>query len=400
MTIQLTSRERSALRKALLRKGIKTVGMDNDAIIKAGVNAGVDPLDGILPPTPLDAPDGPVLGDPGMYPDAPDHTALTPEKAKRRKRAPVTPEKYKGKTADMIVIDDMVPSDDAAALAAILARMAGGAAPIDADAVKAIVKAEMNGFNAPKIVKIQPYKAPKPGPDMLVHKDFETILKAMSTRTNLCIVGPAGSGKTYAAEQAAKALDQKFYFSGAVPTAFKLLGFVDATGTYQPTPFHEAFKDGGVFCLDELDASSPDAILALNAMLAGAEYGDFPHGMVKRHEDFYCVATANTFGQGASREYVGRNQLDASSLTRFNMLYFGYDEALERAFSGDDRWTSRVQELRASAAKHNIRIVISPRASKDGAALLKQGLPQKLVEDMTIFKGIDENQKRKILGAA
>ena len=93
-----------------------------------------------------------------------------------------------------------------------------------------------------------------------------------------------------------------------------------AQGTIVSTEFRKAYENGGLFLFDEIDASMPGAILAFNAALAN-NFMDFPDKKVPRHKDFYCIAAANTFGSGADRQYVGRNQLDAASLDRFIDVY-------------------------------------------------------------------------------
>ncbi len=82
--------------------------------------------------------------------------------------------------------------------------------------------------------------------------------------------------------------------------------------------------------MDEMDAANPNLINLLNGGLAG-KMMSFPCGMVQRHPDFICVASANTFGTGSTEQYVGRNPLDAASLDRFQKVTIDYCEALERA---------------------------------------------------------------------
>jgi hypothetical protein len=118
-----------------------------------------------------------------------------------------------------------------------------------------------------------------------------------------------------------------------VSSEYKLTGFIDAQGRIVSTAFRKAFEFGGVFLFGETDASMPGALLAFNTALANG-WMDFPDGVVQKHPDFRVVADANTFGTGADRLYVGRNQLDAASLDRYAVLDWPYDEALEAALSG------------------------------------------------------------------
>jgi len=124
---------------------------------------------------------------------------------------------------------------------------------------------------------------------------------------------------------------------------------------------------------------------------------DFPDGQVKRNEKFYCIAAANTYGQGADRQHVGRNQLDAASLDRFVFLDWKYDENLERKLAGNQEWSDYVQKVRRYIETQKIRHVVSPRASIYGAKLLAKGISREIVEQTILWKGIDEATKSKIL---
>ena len=160
----------------------------------------------------------------------------------------------------------------------------------------------------------------------VVHKSFETVLKFVAADEPVFLTGAAGCGKNVICKQVAKALGLPFYFSNAVTQEYKITGFTDAMGTFHETQFYKAFKDGGVFMLDEIDASIPEVLVILNAAIAN-RYFDFPApiGYVEAHPDFRVVAAGNTFGLGADMEYVGRNQLDMASLDRFAVVEIDYD---------------------------------------------------------------------------
>jgi cobaltochelatase CobS len=228
------------------------------------------------------------------------------------------------------------------------------------------------------------------------HYQLPVLLQILATKLNVYIVGPAGAGKTYAAIQCAKALGVEFYFTGAVASEFKLTGFIDAQGRIVSTEFRKAFENGGLFLFDEIDASYPQAVLAFNAALAN-DYMDFPDKRVQRHKDFYCIAAANTYGQGADRQYVGRNQLDAASLDRFVFLDWEYDENLERELAGNEDWSDYVQKVRRLVVSLKIRHVVSPRASIYGARLLASGLNREIVEQTILWKGLDNASRNKVI---
>jgi hypothetical protein len=214
------------------------------------------------------------------------------------------------------------------------------------------------------------------------------------------LVGPAGSGKTTACQHAAEALGLPFYTNGALTGAHELMGYKDASGTYHGTPFRQAFAFGGVYLMDEMDRSDPAAVLALNSALANG-FAAFPDQAepVKAHADFIPVVAANTYGRGADRLYIGANQLDASTLDRFAVLSWDYDETLERALAGDDAWCSYVQAARKAANDLKIRHVISPRATMGGAVQRRAGLPFDMVADAVLWKGLDAEQRQRITAA-
>lgn len=231
----------------------------------------------------------------------------------------------------------------------------------------------------------------------LQHKCFEKLLKMCSARQrsgyalNIWVHGPAGTGKSTAAENIAKALELPFYTTGSLSAPHEVLGFNNAH-TYVTTAFRQAWEHGGVYCLDEADGSSPQAMLALNGALAGSLCA-FPDKIVKRHKDCVIIATANTTGQGASTEYSGRFKQDAANMDRFVMLHWPIDEALERSMCANQEWVTTVQATRAKLATHNIKgIMITPRATLYGEALLAAGLDLADVIESVLKKSMTDAQ--------
>jgi hypothetical protein len=235
------------------------------------------------------------------------------------------------------------------------------------------------------------------------HKSFQDLYEVASlnlaegsdTAVNVWLVGPAGTGKTTAAAQLAKALDLPFYFNGAIDSEYKLRGFIDAQGKIVSTAFRRAYIEGGVYLFDEVDSSLPGALLAFNAALANHHY-DFPDGVHERHPKFICLAAANTYGLGADFQYVGRMKQDAAFLDRWVQLKWPIDEALERAIAKNDEWVKYVQGVREKVQKHGIQVVVSPRASIFGARLLARGITRDKVVEMTVRKSMTADQWRMI----
>ena len=229
------------------------------------------------------------------------------------------------------------------------------------------------------------------------HYVFEKVLIKIAARLNVYLPGPAGSGKTTIAEQVAEALDLPFYAYGAIGMAHEFEGFMNAQGNYVESMLYKAFKNGGLVLFDEMDASNANALLRLNAITAN-KIAAFPNGeMVKKHPDFVVMATGNTFGHGATAQYVGRNPLDGATLDRYVNIPMGYDEELERVIAGNDAWVDFVQAVRHVAEEHKMRYIVSPRASINGAILIAAGDNLDDIKDETIFnKGFNEADLEKI----
>jgi MoxR-like ATPase len=230
------------------------------------------------------------------------------------------------------------------------------------------------------------------------HHIFPLVLIAVQL-DNVFISGPAGSGKTHLAEQCAEALGIPFYFTGAVASEYKLTGFIDAQGRVIRTAFREAFEHGGLFLFDEIDSSSPAALLAFNAALSNGKF-DFPDGSIRKHEDFLCIASANTWGSGASREYVGRNQLDAATMNRFALIAMDYDHGLESAIAAShyvhgEQVAEMMQAYRRACRAESVRLVISPRNTTRTAKALAAGLTISQALDLSLC-GLDYDTRQRL----
>jgi cobaltochelatase CobS len=234
------------------------------------------------------------------------------------------------------------------------------------------------------------------------HYRFEMLLKLTSSRQNVLLVGPAGSGKTTAAHNVAKALHLPFFFNGAIDSEYKLLGFTDANGKIVSRPFREAFINGGVYLFDEVDASYPSAVLAFNAALAN-KMADFPDGCHPAHKDFICIAAANTF-YGADHQYVGRNKQDGAFLDRFLVIEWGYDTSLEASIALSchtdavlcDDWHTMILKVREEAAQKGLQIVVSPRATAGGLIAMTAGLSWDEAVEVSIRKTMKADDWSKI----
>ena len=247
------------------------------------------------------------------------------------------------------------------------------------------------------------------------HYLLPLLKKAMAARCHTWLVGPAGSGKSTVAADAAAELKLRYAALSVCSQTTKtdFLGYLDAHGVYRSTSFREIYEHGGIFCLDEVDNGNANVLAVLNSSLSGDETL-FPDKVVKRHKDFVVVSCANTFGLGSSISYVGRTQIDAATLDRFFFVEMPYDDGLEAHVAGFpnvsspkwnegagkvptvESWLATVQKVRDLVAELGVKTIISPRATYNGIALIKQGVPQQFLEKGLLYKSLSAETVAKI----
>jgi cobaltochelatase CobS len=120
---------------------------------------------------------------------------------------------------------------------------------------------------------------------------------------------------------------------------------------------------------------------------------------VKRHPDFRCIGAANTWGSGATADYIGRNKMDGAFMSRFPVkLAWDYDEAFERQISGNADFTMRVQMARKKARDAGLKVIIDPRHSMAGSALIEAGFTSDEAAKLTYLAGLKEENMRQVEG--
>ena len=229
------------------------------------------------------------------------------------------------------------------------------------------------------------------------HEKFEQILSQVQLDEPIMLIGPAGSGKNVAVSQVADALGQHMYYTNNASNEFKLTGFIDAGGNYRETEFYKAFKNGGVFFLDEIDNSDPSALIVINSALANG-YMAFPHETIDRHPNFRIVAAANTWGKGADLQYVGRSALDGATLDRFDNIFFDYDTNLERALYPNDEVLQFMWAFRNAVYQSKIPHIVSTRGI--GKVYKKEinGIPVQDILTSNVVKNLGQDDVNSIIG--
>lgn len=245
---------------------------------------------------------------------------------------------------------------------------------LDVEAISKLVSAEVARAmlnQAPKIKRIVVTgRAEVDLGEEHVHEAFDTLLKLAGLRHNILLVGPAGTGKTFLGHQLARALNLPFASVSCTAgmSESQLLGWLLPTAEggrfeYVMSDFVRLYENGGVFLLDEVDASDANLLTLINQALANGGFNipqRFGNSYVKRHPDFVCIAAANTFGTGADMMYAGRERLDAATLDRFEMVPVGYDAKLEAA-TVDPEILAWASVIRDNINSHKLRRVMSTR---------------------------------------
>jgi cobaltochelatase CobS len=239
---------------------------------------------------------------------------------------------------------------------------------------------------------------PKKSEDGVIkHREYETIKSCVELDIPVYLVGEAGTGKNYTLEAIAKDLGLDFYFTNSVQQEYKLTGFIDAGGTYHETEFYKAFRFGGVFFLDEIDASIPEVLVLLNAAIAN-RYFEFPVGRIEASPSFRVVSAGNTMGSGANELYTGRLVLDSATLDRFAVIEFDYDYNVELSLAkGNKELVNFIRSLRKFTRENGIRATFSYRSI---IAVTKLEESKKLdlasIVRIAVTKGLDKDTIRTL----
>jgi len=235
------------------------------------------------------------------------------------------------------------------------------------------------------------------------HICFETTYRVILAGLTPFLVGPAGSGKSTILAQIADAMNLSFYPIpvNSLTENYNLIGHIDATSNYIPTPLYWAYKDGGVVSLEEIDAGNANVLTLMNTLISQDEFYfpcDTKDNPTKKHPKFILAASGNTYGTGANIKYIGRNPLDAATLDRLTVIRVDYDTEMEDKLCQNKDWLDFVHRVRDNVDKLGMPYVVGTRAVVYGEQLLNTGLSREAVEQMVVFKGMPSTDIDKIRG--
>lgn len=205
------------------------------------------------------------------------------------------------------------------------------------------------------------------------HTQLSRLLKLYSAGfRNFLLVGPAGSGKSTLGETFAQALHRQFAVisvtAGISESRFisrMTPNFTTGEESFRPTDFLNAYVNGGVYMIDEVDRGDANTMIVFNAALANGHLPipspDWP--VAVRDPETVLIFTANTYGTGPDRQYVGANQLDAAFLNRFvgAVLEVDYDRELEKRLCDNSEILSVCWTIRKNVQSNKLRRIWGTR---------------------------------------
>lgn len=260
----------------------------------------------------------------------------------------------------------------------------------------------------------------KPTPDLTnfgeQHPAFADVIAFMQARLPVYIYGPTGSGKTFSTKMIAEeVLKLPFYrkvMSSQASESY-LLGYANAQGTYVEGIAYKAYKDGGVLLIDEIDNGNAN-INTVVKQLSDSNSCFFPVvGNIPKHKDFYIVANANTIGNGATKQYVGRAPQDAAMLNTFAFVHWPYDTRFEerialaeyKAYGGKDENLAKKRiddfwKMRRAIEELAINHILSSRNLIHIMRLVAIGVHVNKITRAIIARGLEKDQFTKIVNKA
>jgi DNA replication protein DnaC len=183
--------------------------------------------------------------------------------------------------------------------------------------------------------------------------NFYQIIDDILAGNNVYLIGEAGGGKTYTAEQIAKALGREYVTLNCsqYTSPLEILGGQSVEG-FKTGKLIDCWKNGKLLILDEMPKLDPNTAGLFNDALAKSSKtkpneeakinsADAEEPPIVRSNDFAIIATGNIYpNEPPAPQYRGNNQQDLSLLDRFSgsVYYTEFDKKT-------DELTTRFQFL-------------------------------------------------------
>ena len=241
------------------------------------------------------------------------------------------------------------------------------------------------------------------------HSKLQKVLDVIAMGEIPLLVGPAGTGKTVLAKQVADVLEVNYdglSCSGGLTEA-KIFGrsipnVQTGEERYSGTSYINAYENGGVFLFDEFDAADDNMMCSLNQSFDNG-YMMIPERKdatkAERHSESYIICTANTYGTGADRQYVSRNQMDAATMDRFTIVEIGYDAEIEAQVCPDFELLERFRGYRKAIQDNGLEKIVSYRTLRKANKQRQIGWTDQEIDEQ-FFAGWHYDEVVMVRGAA
>lgn len=244
------------------------------------------------------------------------------------------------------------------------------------------------------------------------HHQFERLVKLLGSGMSVYLWGPAGSGKTTAAMQAAIALGLEAEIDTLDQSTFRSMiqGYMTPQGEPVHTTFSRCWTSGKIYIADECDNAPGHVQTLFNSALANGVC-PLAWGNAKRADGAQFVATGNTPFR-PTREFPDRRPGSAAFVDRLYFMYWPIDPTIECRAMGmvaprietaphrtctPQVWGTFVQNLRRWASVSMPTLMVTPRATFEGARAMQLGESVDQVMDGLIFRGCDQEMRNKAL---
>jgi MoxR-like ATPase len=232
----------------------------------------------------------------------------------------------------------------------------------------------------------------------------------------VALTGPSGNGKTTSAKALLEQNDWQVIEADctADTTAADLIGRKTLTAdsgtttvTYEDGPVARAFSADRktAVLLNEWDAIDPRAAMAFQSAFEPAQNGSrritLPETgrQIESKNTVIFVLTMNTLGNGASRQFQGRNALDGANRDRVEIIQTAYEHDAERLTAHGytketaDYLSDWAKKIRAKIDGQNLRCFVSLRRLITAADLIdRAGLSRSRATKLAFFDRLEASE--------
>lgn len=258
----------------------------------------------------------------------------------------------------------------------------------------------------PNYVQPTTYLKPDGKPvEGVVNAKFKNVARWVALNIPVLLTGPAGCGKNVLVSQIAEHFGMPYLIVNRIQDSSELQGFKTVDGEYAVTPFIKFVKEcekkkiDGIVVFDEIDGSDANALITVNDAISSREItlADTTKVNLKK---IHFMACANTWGTGATDEYVGRNQLDSATLNRYRKVEIDYDPKVEESICPNKDLLKFFREFRKAVRSCGIKHIVSYRNLEgltQGVEFEKDRMNTQVLTDI-IKEALLENLRRDDLG--